>query len=78
METLSPGDGAAEVAEKVAWWLATGTPEVWSVDPANRTLTRHLPDRTSRTFTREEGVEAAPVFPGLRVELAGLFAFPAG
>ncbi len=78
VETLSPGDAAGAVSSKVAWWLACGTPEVWTVDAGNRTLTRHLPDRTSRLWTREESFDAAPVMPGLRVELAEIFAFPGG
>ena len=56
-----------EVAEKVAAWLASGTPAVWAVDPSDASVTIHLPDRTPRRHAESDTLDGAPLLPGFRL-----------
>ena len=74
VETLSPSDAAGDVQEKILWWLSRGVREAWVLDPANRTLTRHLPDRSARILREGETLETPELLPGFVLPLGKLFA----
>ena len=74
VEVRSPGDTRKEVAEKVAAWLASGTPAVWVVDPSDASVTIHLPDRTSRRFAEGNTLDGAPLLPRFRLPVVEIFA----
>jgi Uma2 family endonuclease len=73
VETLSPGDRASEVAEKIQWWLDHGAREAWVVDPENRTLTLHAADQTARVFREHETLDHSAALPGFALALADVF-----
>lgn len=73
VETLSPGDSAESVSEKILWWLGKGVREAWVADPANKTVTLHWPDGTSRRFGVDQSVNDSQVLPGLTIELSKVF-----
>ena len=73
VETLSPSDAAGDVQEKILWWLARGVREAWVLDPANRTLTRHLADRSARILREEETLRTPELLPGFSLPLGKLF-----
>jgi Uma2 family endonuclease len=73
VEVLSPDDRAWEVAEKVEEYLAAGTRLVWVVDPRNRHVVVHTPDRIARVLRAGESLDGADVVPGFRLALDELF-----
>ena len=73
IETVSPNDTQQDVSEKILWWLRSGVREAWVADPANKTITLHWPDGTSRRFGVDQSVDDSKVLPGLTVELSKVF-----
>jgi len=78
IEVLSPSDIRDEAARaraigKISDWLAAGCVEVWSVDPASRTVTVHS---MSGVFTLASEADSfvSQAVSGLSVRLAHLFA----
>jgi Uma2 family endonuclease len=78
IEIVSPGDAAWEVAEKVEEYLAAGTHLVWVVDPKNRIVVVHTPERVARVLRLADTLDGGDVVPGFRLTLAELFASPGG
>lgn len=77
VEVLSPDDRPAEVASKVADFLAAGAQAVWVVDPDARTVAVHT--RAGVTvFSGDEVLRGAPPLPEIELPLAELFAEGSG
>jgi Uma2 family endonuclease len=74
VEVLCPEDRPAEVAEKVAQWLAAGTRLVWVIDPRRRTAAIHAPGREPRHLPADGVLDGEDVVPGFRLALAELWA----
>ena len=73
-EIVSPGDAAADVAEKVDEYLAAGVRLVWVVCPRARRVVVWTPDRVGRTLDGDDALDGADVVPGFRLALTELFA----
>ena len=78
IEVLSPSDIRDEAARaraigKISDWLAAGCVEVWSVDPASRTVTVHSMSGVV-TLASEADSFVSQAVSGLSVRLAHLFA----
>jgi len=78
IEVLSPSDIRDEAARvraisKISDWLAAGCVEVWSVDPASRTVTVHSMSGVV-TLASEADSFVSQAVSGLSVRLADLFA----
>jgi Uma2 family endonuclease len=50
IEIVSPSNADIDIARKVEEYQRAGVPFVWIVRPKLRTVTIHVPDRTSRTL----------------------------
>lgn len=74
VEVLSPDDTASEVGAKVREWLAAGTHAAWVVDPEKRTITVHRSDETIHTYAERDELVNEPPLPGLRLNIADIFA----
>lgn len=74
VEVRSPGDTHAEVAEKVADWLAAGTSLVWVADPIARTVIVHAPGATPRTLTVHDTLDGGDMLPGFSARVDELLA----
>jgi Uma2 family endonuclease len=77
VEVLSPSDVRDHAARsraiaKIAAWLAAGCLEVWSVDPADRTVTVHTSGGALRLASEADSFVSTAV-PGLTVRLIDLF-----
>jgi Uma2 family endonuclease len=72
VEIRSPGDRNADIADKVAVYLASGTELVVLVDPKRRTVVLHDLGGVTHLTERDAMVHAA--LPGFRLDLAELFA----
>jgi Uma2 family endonuclease len=73
VEVLSPDDRPAEVAAKVADWLASGCLAVWLVDPAEKTATIHRQDVPPRVVLASNELDGEDVLPGFRLPAAEIF-----
>jgi Uma2 family endonuclease len=74
IEVVSPDDRAWEIGEKVEEYLASGTRLVWVVDPRNRHVVVHTPDRIAHVLRAGDALDGADVVPGCRLGLDDLFA----
>ena len=72
IEVVSPGNSAAEIARKVAEYLAAGSKAVWVIDLARRMLTVHLPDAAPQTLTERDSVDGGDYLPGFACAVADL------
>lgn len=73
VEVVSPGDTVAEVEEKVAEWLAAGTPLVWVVSPKLHTVTVYRSLTHITALTQNDTLDGGEVVPGFRCPVAKLF-----
>ncbi len=73
VEVVSPNDVYAEVEEKVAEWLGSGTKLAWVVNPRQRTLKvyRSLTDLT--VLTEDDGLDGGETVPGWRLAVKEVF-----
>jgi len=73
VEVLSPGDRPGYVREKVAEWLEAGTLAVWVVDPRERTVTVHEPDKRPAVFGEDEVLNGGDLLPGFEFAVHAVF-----
>ena len=73
VEVVSPSDRPAEVAEKVALYLAAGVPLVWVLWPQTKTIAVHRPGREPLLLGVEDVLDGGDVLPGFRLRVAELF-----
>jgi Uma2 family endonuclease len=73
VEVLSPDDRPGEVLAKVGDWLKAGTELVWVIDPQRRHARHFAADGTVIILGEHDALDGAPVLPGLRVPLSGLW-----
>lgn len=71
-EVTSPGDTYEEVEEKVATWLAAGTPLVWVLNPRRRTVAVHNREGV-QVLTDKDTLTGGSVLPGFACPVAELF-----
>ena len=74
VEIRSPGDRAGEVDERVADYLRAGTPLVWIVDPAKRTVTVRRSGVADIVLREDDELDGGEVLPGFRVGVREIFA----
>ena len=73
VEIRSPGDRKGEVEDRVADYLRAGTPLVWMVDPAKRTVTVRRPGVADEVLGQDDEVSGGDVLPGFRADVAAFF-----
>jgi Uma2 family endonuclease len=77
VEVVSPDDRDADVADKVADWLAAGAGRVWEVRPRTRTVTVHRRDGAPRTLGEGDTLsseDAAFAVEGFALPVETIFA----
>jgi Uma2 family endonuclease len=73
VEVLSPNESASYLREKLATYRAAGTPLVWVVDPAARTVDVEARGTAPRTLGVGETLDGGAVLPEFRCAVAELF-----
>jgi Uma2 family endonuclease len=73
VEVRSKNDTAAEVAEKVADYLASGVKLVWVVNDAPDSVTEHRPGFPAQTHIKSSTLTCDDIIPGFRLSLPDLF-----
>ena len=76
VEVWSPSTGRYDLQIKLPAYQARGDAEIWYIHPYDRTLTAYCrqPDGAYRDTIYREGVVESAALPGVRIELAALFA----
>ena len=74
VEIISPTETATEVRDKVADYLAAGTPLVLVAYPARREIVAHTPDDLARTYHAADTLTSPDVLPGFARQVADFFA----
>ncbi|MEP7002320.1 MAG: Uma2 family endonuclease [bacterium] len=72
VEVLSPSESKAELSEKLADYFAAGTPVVWVIDPATRTVAV-VSANGSTTPGVTDSLTGGDVVPGFSCGVAELF-----
>jgi Uma2 family endonuclease len=73
VEVLSPGESASELEEKLADYTVAGTPLIWVVDPARRTVMIMSKAHPVRWLQESDVIEGDEVVPGFRCKVAEIF-----
>jgi Uma2 family endonuclease len=74
VEVVSPSNRPGEIAKKVREYLAVGTPLVWVVDPARRTVIMHRPGQSGTIKLGDaDTIEGLAELPGFRCPVADFF-----
>jgi Uma2 family endonuclease len=74
VEVLSPSDRMADALAKVAMYLQAGTPLVWLVNPATRTVVVFRSEMDPMTLAGSDTLDGGDVLPGFSVPVAEIFA----
>jgi Uma2 family endonuclease len=72
-EILSPNDTIEEVHEKIDAFMAAGVPQVWILDPYDRTVIVYRPGREPEFANILQELSGEPELPGFKVPVARLF-----
>ena len=73
VEVISPSETAAELQEKLDDYRTCGTPLIWVVDPARRTVMIIASDAPPRWVREGERLDGGAVLPGFSCDVAELF-----
>ena len=77
VEVISPSDTAAEVARKVAEYLAAGSQRVWVVYPSLRQVFIHRADGSVLSYSEGDVITDEALLPGFSLPLSEIFDWPA-
>ena len=73
VEVLSPSESRADVAAKLADYRDAGTPLVWVIDPAARTVTVISATEDDVTLGEDQVLSGGSTLPGFTCAVRGLF-----
>ena len=73
VEVLSPGETASDLEEKLDDYLVAGTPLIWVVDPARRTVMIVAADAPVRWLREGHTLDAGSVIPGFSCSVSEIF-----
>ena len=74
VEVISHGNTAEEMRAKLRDYFNNGVREVWYVYPAERAIHLHVSETAVRVLTSPQVLDDSRVLPGLKLQLARLFA----
>ena len=74
VEVVSPSDTVTELGRKVEEYVRAGVRSIWVVDPSNRTVTVHTPDRGVTVLRESDALDGGEIIPGFRYSITELFA----
>jgi Uma2 family endonuclease len=73
VEVVSSGDRQAEIADKIAMWLAVGVRLAWVVNPELREVVVHRPGQAPRVLSLVDTISGEDVVPGFACPVALIF-----
>jgi Uma2 family endonuclease len=78
VEVLSPNDKAVQILNKITDYLTSGVDLVWLVNPDERKVTVHRPEKSPYALTGDAELTGDDVLPGFRCRVADFFFVPGG
>jgi Uma2 family endonuclease len=78
VEVLSPNDKAAQVVNKITDYLTNGVDLVWLVNPDERKVTVHRPEKSPYALKADAELTGDDTLPGFRCSVADFFFVPGG
>jgi Uma2 family endonuclease len=76
IEVLSPGDSAGRTLQRAAFYMRTGVPLAWFVDPDTESVTVYRQGEEPSVHRAPDILDARPVLRDFRIDLSVLFAVP--
>lgn len=73
VEITSPSDTQADIHEKIALYLESGTRLVWYVEPVRKKVFVYRPDAPDEVLAEGQEVIGDPVLPGFRAKVDEFF-----
>ena len=73
VEVFSPSNTAAEMARKVAEYLAAGSRRVWVAYTSSRSVIVHRDDGTTVTYSGDDVITDEELLPGFSLPLSEIF-----
>lgn len=74
IEILSPDQDRARFLDKIQFYLLSGVPLVWVIDPAARTIAVLIPGQEARILSGGDALDGGDVLPGFSVPVEEIFA----
>ncbi len=74
VEVVSPNDSASDVHVKVNKYLQYGTPVIWVVYPATRTVVVHTA-AGAQTLDADDTLDGGDILPGFALRVGDIFSF---
>ena len=76
VESISPGDLASEVNEKIDEYVEAGIPLIWFFDPDSKTVQIFRADGSTQRLTETDELSGENVLPNFRCRVSEVFAPP--
>ncbi|MGI8977774.1 MAG: Uma2 family endonuclease [Pirellulaceae bacterium] len=76
MESISPGDLASEVNEKIDEYVEARIPLIWFFDPDSKTVQVFRKDGSTQRLTEADEISGEDILPNFRCRVADIFAPP--
>ena len=76
VESISPGDLASEVNEKIDEYVEAGIPLIWFFDPDSKTVQIFRKDGSTQRLTETDEISGEDILPNFRCRVADIFAPP--
>lgn len=73
VEIFSSSNTSAEIARKVAEYLAAGSKRVWVAYPSHRTVSVYRDDGSTATYTGDDVITGQELLPGFSLPLSDIF-----
>ncbi|CAN5746995.1 Uma2 family endonuclease [soil metagenome] len=73
IEVASPGNTHREIERKIRLYLAHGVKSVWIIYPHERQVVIHTQRNDPQRFTATETIAGIEPFPGISVQVSGIF-----
>lgn len=73
IEVLSPDDTPQDVLQRIENYMNAGLRLLWFLDPETESVTVCEPGKTPRVYRAPQALDAGPVFPAFRLDLAAFF-----
>ena len=74
VEVVSPGESIGRVLERADFYMRSGTPLLWIIDPETETITAYRPGEPPSVHRAPAVIDAQPVLRAFQLDLAALFA----
>lgn len=76
VEIISPSEDAPDVFRKLGEYFASGTKQVWLVEPSTQRVTVYRSPMRPQTYEAGEEIDGGDLLPGFRCQVSQMFTLP--